>query len=55
MASEIHDLLVKTYAADTAKIAEIKHIVAEHFDVDTEEITEYEETGPAVFGLRAPG
>lgn len=25
----------------------------EHFDVDTEEITEYEETGPAVFGLSA--
>ena len=34
VASEIHDLLVKTYAADTAKIEVIRSIVAEHFDVD---------------------
>jgi len=34
VASEIHGLLVKTHAADTLKIAEIKRIVADHFDVD---------------------
>jgi BioD-like phosphotransacetylase family protein len=33
-ASRIHDLLVKTHPADARKIAEIKHLVAEHFDVD---------------------
>ena len=34
VASEIHDLLVKTHVADTAKIEEIKRIVADHFDVE---------------------
>lgn len=33
-ASKIHDLLVKTHAADTEKIETIKAIVAEHLDVD---------------------
>src|SRR3954471_2682276 len=32
-ASEIHDLLVKTHPADTAKIAEIRSLVAENVDV----------------------
>lgn len=34
VASQIHDLLVKTHPADTAKIDETKRLVAEHFDVD---------------------
>jgi BioD-like phosphotransacetylase family protein len=34
VASEIHDLLVKTHPADTAKIEEIKRLVTDHFDVD---------------------
>jgi hypothetical protein len=34
VASEVHDLLVKTHPADTAKITEIKRLVAEHFDVE---------------------
>lgn len=34
VASQIHDLLVKTHSADTAKIEVIKRIVAESFDVD---------------------
>ena len=34
VASEIHDLLVKTHPADSAKIDEIKRLVAEHFDVE---------------------
>jgi BioD-like phosphotransacetylase family protein len=34
VASEIHDLLVKTHAADTEKIALIKALVAERLDVD---------------------
>ncbi|MDQ3492941.1 MAG: AAA family ATPase, partial [Chloroflexota bacterium] len=33
-ASRVHDLLVKIHAADTAKIALIKALVAEHLDVD---------------------
>ncbi|MFN8621719.1 MAG: AAA family ATPase [Chloroflexota bacterium] len=33
-ASRVHDLLVKTHPADTAKIAEIKRLVADHIDVD---------------------
>jgi BioD-like phosphotransacetylase family protein len=33
-ASPVHDLLVKTHPADTEKIAEIRRLVAEHFDVD---------------------
>jgi BioD-like phosphotransacetylase family protein len=33
-ASRVHDLLVKTHPADARKIAEIKRLVAEHFDVD---------------------
>ncbi len=33
-ASLVHDLLVKIHAADTAKIALIKALVAEHLDVD---------------------
>lgn len=33
-ASRVHDLLVKIHAADTAKIALIKGLVAEHLDVD---------------------
>ena len=32
-ASEIHDLLVKTHPADTAKIAEIRRLVSENLDV----------------------
>ena len=31
---EVHDLLVKTHAADRDKIAEIKALVAEHLDID---------------------
>ena len=34
VASEVHDLLVKTHAADTGKIELIKALVAEHLDVD---------------------
>jgi hypothetical protein len=34
VASEVHDLLVKTHAGDREKIAEIKELVAEHLDVD---------------------
>jgi len=34
VASEIHDLLVKTHPADTAKIEETKRLVTDHFDVD---------------------
>jgi BioD-like phosphotransacetylase family protein len=33
-ASEVHDLLVKTHAADRDKIAEIRRLVADHVDVD---------------------
>jgi BioD-like phosphotransacetylase family protein len=34
VASEIHDLLVKTHAADLEKIALIKELVADHIDID---------------------
>ena len=34
VASEVHDLLVKTHPADSAKISEIKRLVADHFDVE---------------------
>jgi BioD-like phosphotransacetylase family protein len=34
VASEIHDLLVKTHPADSAKIETIQRIVADHFDAD---------------------
>jgi BioD-like phosphotransacetylase family protein len=34
VASEVHDLLVKTHAADVEKIAEIKGLVADNLDVD---------------------
>ena len=34
VASEIHDLLVKTHPADVEKIALIKQLVAEHLDID---------------------
>lgn len=34
VASEVHDLLVKTHPADTEKIDLIKALVAEHLDVD---------------------
>ena len=34
VASEVHDLLVKTHAADHEKIALIKALVAEHLDID---------------------
>ena len=34
VASEVHDLLVKTHPADTAKIEETKRLVTDHFDVD---------------------
>ena len=34
VASEVHDLLVKTHPADAAKIDEIKRLVADHFDVE---------------------
>jgi hypothetical protein len=34
VASEVHDLLVKTHAADEGKIALIKSLVATHLDVD---------------------
>ena len=34
VASNVHDLLVKTHSADTAKIDEIKRLVADHFDVE---------------------
>lgn len=33
-ASRVHDLLVKIHAADTAKVALIKALVAEHLDLD---------------------
>lgn len=33
-ASRVHDLLVKTHAADHEKVATIKRLVAEHLDVD---------------------
>jgi hypothetical protein len=34
VASEIHDLLVKTHAADTGKIVEIKALVWEYLFID---------------------
>jgi BioD-like phosphotransacetylase family protein len=34
VASDVHDLLVKTHPSDTAKIDEIKRLVADHFDVE---------------------
>ena len=34
VASEVHDLLVKTHPADVEKIALIKSLVAEHLDID---------------------
>jgi BioD-like phosphotransacetylase family protein len=34
VASEVHDLLVKTHPADRDKIALIKHLVAEFLDID---------------------
>ena len=34
VASEVHDLLVKTHPADLEKIALIKQLVAEHLDID---------------------
>jgi BioD-like phosphotransacetylase family protein len=34
VASEVHDLLVKTHPADRDKIALIKALVADHLDVD---------------------
>jgi BioD-like phosphotransacetylase family protein len=34
VASEVHDLLVKTHAADTGKIAVIKELVAGHIDIE---------------------
>ncbi|MFL5778736.1 MAG: AAA family ATPase [Chloroflexota bacterium] len=34
VASEVHDLLVKTHASDTGKIAEIKALVWEHLFID---------------------
>jgi BioD-like phosphotransacetylase family protein len=34
VASEVHDLLVKTHSSDDEKIALIKALVAEHLDVD---------------------
>jgi BioD-like phosphotransacetylase family protein len=34
VASEVHDLLVKTHDADTGKIALIKELVAGHLDID---------------------
>jgi BioD-like phosphotransacetylase family protein len=34
VASEVHDLLVKTHAADTEKIEMIKELVATNLDVD---------------------
>jgi BioD-like phosphotransacetylase family protein len=34
VASEVHDLLVKTHPSDAGKITLIKALVAEHLDVD---------------------
>jgi BioD-like phosphotransacetylase family protein len=34
VASEVHDLLVKTHAADKEKIEMIKALVADHLDID---------------------
>ena len=34
VASQIHDLLIKTHVQDRAKIEVIKQVVSEHFDVD---------------------
>jgi len=34
VASEVHDLLVKTHPADHEKISLIKALVAEHLDID---------------------
>ena len=34
VASEVHDLLVKTHPADLEKIELIKALVAEHLDID---------------------
>ena len=34
VASQVHDLLVKTHPANRAKIEEIKRLVTDHFDVD---------------------
>ena len=34
VASEVHDLLVKTHAGDREKIAEIKELVSQHLDVE---------------------
>ena len=34
MASQLHNLLIKTHVQDRAKIEAIKQVVADHFDVD---------------------
>jgi BioD-like phosphotransacetylase family protein len=34
VASEVHDLLVKTHPADVEKIALIKELVADNLDID---------------------
>jgi hypothetical protein len=34
VASEVHDLLVKTHAADDGKVALIKDLVAANLDID---------------------
>ena len=46
VASEVHDLLVKTHPADTAKIEETKRLVTDHFDVDAllERLDRHEES-----------
>ncbi len=46
VASEVHDLLVKTHPADRDKIAMIKALVADHLDIDG--ILEVAEEAPAV-------
>ncbi len=50
-ASEVHDLLVKTHLSDSAKIQEIRHLVADNLDVDR--LLERFET-PAASRVRLP-
>jgi BioD-like phosphotransacetylase family protein len=47
VASDVHDLLVKTHAADREKIALIKALVAEHLDIDRILDVAGEAPGPA--------
>jgi BioD-like phosphotransacetylase family protein len=56
VASEVHDLLVKTHPADTAKIEETKRLVTDHFDVDAllERLDQHSEAARRRVAVRTP-